>query len=83
MAPQTVDFVKADDATAWRRSQLGDLLATLRAGERVALKVMGWGEIHGTLDSFEGDALTLASGRRIAVDEVLDVQAGVRATPAW
>lgn len=78
MAPHTVDFVRADEATAWRRSQLGELLAALKAGERVVLKVLGWGEIRGQFDAYEGDALTLTSGRRIAVDDVLDVHPAVR-----
>ena len=84
MAPRTVDFSSSGDAAAWRRAQLGDLLTAIRAGERVVLRVLGWGEIHGRVSGYDGSSLKLASGREIAVDDLLDVHtADGRHVAAW
>jgi hypothetical protein len=83
MTPQTIDLKNADEATAWRRSQFGDLIARFDVGEQVELKVLGWGEIHGRLREFDGSALTLASGRTIALEDVLDVISSPRPVGSW
>jgi hypothetical protein len=83
MTPQTIDLRNADEATAWRRSQLGELLARCEMGEQVALKVLGWGEIHGRVREFDGSALTLASGRTIALEDVLDVIPAPQPVTSW
>jgi hypothetical protein len=83
LTPQTIDLKNADEAAAWRRDQLGDLLARCETGERVALKVLGWGEIHGRVREFDGSALTLASGRTIALEDVLDVIPAPRPVASW
>jgi hypothetical protein len=83
MAPQTVDFVSSGDATEWRRTQLRDLLAAMKAGERVVLKVLGWGEIHGQFNAYDGSSLTLASGREVSVDELIDIHPAGGRVAAW
>jgi len=82
MAPQTVDFTNSGDALSWRRAQLSELLAGVRAGERVILKVRDWGEIHGDVLDYDGSALTLTSGRRIDLESVLDFHRSTRAAVA-
>jgi hypothetical protein len=78
VAAQTIDFKTAEEAGAWRRAQLGDLLRRIDPGEQLALKVIGWGEIHSRLHRFDGRVLTLASGRTIAIEDILDVIARPR-----
>ena len=63
----------AGSAYTYTYASLGELLARCEMGEQVALKVLGWGEIHGRLRDFDGSALTLASGRTIAIEDVHDV----------
>src|SRR5689334_7643001 len=82
MAPQTIDFTNSGDALSWRRAQLSELLAGVRAGERVILKVRDWGEIHGDVLEYDGSALTLTSGRRIDLESVLDFHRSTRSAVA-
>jgi hypothetical protein len=46
-------------------------LAGMSAGDGVALVVAGWGHIVSSVREFDGQVLTLASGRSIPVGEIL------------